>query len=245
MKAGTKKINADHFARQNMWVPIETVDASISIKVNKNSSPVIKRTQYPLMLAWACTVHKVQGLSLDTAVIAFKLLKQRSFNNGQMYVALSRVRSIDGMFLTGEFKSVAIKSDIRAKQEYDRMRKECPIPPIYIASTTKDTLTITLLNIRSLNRHTIDIAYDQELLNTDVLCLTETQLLPDQNTENVSETLSEFQFLHNQCNDKFQSISFCYKTSIELLQYHHNTGLSLVEFKKNSFSQDATCLPEK
>ena len=92
-EAGLKKINADHFARQNNWVPIETVEASIAIKVNKDSSPIIKRTQFPLMLSWACTVHKVQGFSLDKAVISFKLLEQRSFNNGQMYVALSRVLS--------------------------------------------------------------------------------------------------------------------------------------------------------
>ena len=40
------------------------------------------------MLAWACTVHKVEGLSFDKVVISFELVKQRSFNNGQMYVAL-------------------------------------------------------------------------------------------------------------------------------------------------------------
>ena len=36
----------------------------------------------------ACTVHKVQGLSLDQAVLSFNLLKQRAFNHGQLYVAL-------------------------------------------------------------------------------------------------------------------------------------------------------------
>ena len=73
------------------------------IRANKYSSPVIKRTQFPLMLAWACTVHKVQGLSLHKVVISFELVKQRSFNNGQMYVALSRVTSFIGLFLTGAY----------------------------------------------------------------------------------------------------------------------------------------------
>ena len=130
--AGLKAMQTDHFARQNVWVPIEKAEAIISIKVNSNSSPIIKRTQFPLMLSWACTVRKVKGLSLDKAVVSFNLLKQRSFNNGQMYVALSRVTSLNGLFLTGEFRSMAIKSDPRATQEYERMRRECPIKPLYI-----------------------------------------------------------------------------------------------------------------
>ena len=82
------------------------------------------------------------------------------------------------MFLTGEFKSTAIKSDPRTVHEYERIRKECPIEPLHKADLASGTLTITLLNTRSLHRHAVDIARrDQELLNTDVLCLTETQLL--------------------------------------------------------------------
>ena len=104
-KAGLKKINSDNLAQQNAWVPIEKAEGTIAIRVNKNSSPVIKRTQLPLMLSWSCTVHKVQGLSLNKAIISFTLFNQRNFNNGQMYVALSRVTSMEGMLLTGEFKS--------------------------------------------------------------------------------------------------------------------------------------------
>ena len=234
-EAGRKKIDTDHFARQNVWVPIEKAETSIAVKVNKVSSPVIKRTQFPLMLSWACTVHKVQGLSLDRAVISFKLLKQKNFNNGQMYVALSRVTSLNGLFLTGEYKSGAIKSDPRALQEYERMRKDCPIQLMHAANLSCDTLSVILLNTRSLQRHAVDITHDQRLLNADILCLTETQLMPNQNTNDISKTLHHFQFCHNKCNDKFQSISFCYKPFIEILQYHHSAGISVIEFKKSSF----------
>lgn len=54
-------------------------------------------TQYPLRLAWAVTVHKSQGLSLDSAIIDLS----QAFTPGMGYVALSRVRSLEGLYLKG------------------------------------------------------------------------------------------------------------------------------------------------
>ena len=56
--------------------------------------PSIKGTQFPLILAWASTVHKVQGLTLEQGVIDFHLQKQKLFGPGQVYTALSRVKSL-------------------------------------------------------------------------------------------------------------------------------------------------------
>lgn len=54
-------------------------------------------TQHPLRLAWAVTVHKSQGLSLDAAIIDLS----QAFTPGMGYVALSRVRSLEGLYLVG------------------------------------------------------------------------------------------------------------------------------------------------
>ena len=85
---------SDIVAKNNKWVPIKREETFLNLNKYKTTSPAIKWTQFPVVLSWACTVHKVQGLSLTSAVVSFDLEKQRSFNEGQMYVALSRVTSI-------------------------------------------------------------------------------------------------------------------------------------------------------
>ena len=61
------------------------------------------------MLSWACTVDKVQVKQFQDAVICFDLFKQRSWNDGHIYVALSRVKSLNGLYLTAEYNRYAIK----------------------------------------------------------------------------------------------------------------------------------------
>ncbi len=65
--------------------------------VEENGKVRAKLTQFPLRLAWAITVHKSQGMSMDAAAIDLS----RAFEHGQGYVALSRVRRLEGLFLLG------------------------------------------------------------------------------------------------------------------------------------------------
>ena len=95
--AGLKLIISDIVAKRIKAIPLKRTGATINIHPNKATSPAIKRTQFPLMLAWASTVHTVQGKQFKGAAISFELFKQRRFNNGQIYVELSRVTSLDGL----------------------------------------------------------------------------------------------------------------------------------------------------
>lgn len=65
--------------------------------LGSNKEVVASISQFPLRLAWAITVHKSQGMSLDTASIDLS----RAFEYGHGYVAISRVRSLEGLHLAG------------------------------------------------------------------------------------------------------------------------------------------------
>jgi ATP-dependent DNA helicase PIF1 len=93
-----------------------------SWSIEENGKVKWSITQIPLRLAWAITVHKSQGITLDTAVM--NLLD--AFVPGQGYVALSRVRSLDGLILRW-FNSVSLEIDPRVREYDETITRSCMV----------------------------------------------------------------------------------------------------------------------
>lgn len=78
--------------------------------------------QFPLKLAWAITIHKSQGLTFERAIID----AQAAFAHGQVYVALSRCKSFEGIVLRSKLEYSSVRTDQVVKQYSQKADKNVP-----------------------------------------------------------------------------------------------------------------------
>ncbi|MEN8119027.1 MAG: helix-turn-helix domain-containing protein [Bacteroidota bacterium] len=98
---GSEKVTVDKYTWENKKYSLDKETNEITESVKGSF------THYPLKLAWAITVHKSQGLTFEKAMIDVS----RAFAPGQVYVALSRLTSLEGLVLTEPIRYNGLKQD--------------------------------------------------------------------------------------------------------------------------------------
>ncbi|XP_063426085.1 uncharacterized protein LOC134709887 [Mytilus trossulus] len=130
------------------------------------------RKQFPLKLAWACTIHKVQGLTVEECVVDLN----KCFTYGQAYVALSRVTSKSGLHIKSIVtekldKKIFCDPDIvKGVSEMTRFLPEVENE----REEHTDIVQIMYHNIQGLQTHAEDLKQNPDFMGVDYICLTET-----------------------------------------------------------------------
>jgi ATP-dependent DNA helicase PIF1 len=99
--------------------------------------PCLVVKQYPICLAWAMTIHKIQGSTLDCAAID---IGQTVFEYGQTYVALSRVRSLEGLYLLN-FNASKIRANPKVIAFYKSLKQAKSVKDNPVEATPETVLT--------------------------------------------------------------------------------------------------------
>jgi hypothetical protein len=115
--------------------------------VNPDNNEIIEESigtfeQYPIKLAWAITIHKSQGLTFEKVIID----SNKAFASGQVYVALSRCRTLEGIILTSSFNPESIITD----QTLIRFDQEQENNPPTIEKLEEDSLEFLEINLQDL-----------------------------------------------------------------------------------------------
>ncbi len=105
----------------------QTTWKNIKYSIDKESKAITEEVigefiQYPLRLAWAITIHKSQGLTFEHAIID----ANAAFSHGQVYVALSRCKTLEGIVLSEPITQAAIKTDGVVEKFVERSSKNPP-----------------------------------------------------------------------------------------------------------------------
>lgn len=116
VKSGYETIAVDRVSWENIRYTLDPASKEIRGEV------IGTFTQYPLRLAWAITIHKSQGLTFERAIID----ASAAFAHGQVYVALSRCKTLDGLVLRTPIPSHSIKTEQTLEDFHEQVQQQTP-----------------------------------------------------------------------------------------------------------------------
>ena len=197
-----------------------------SFPLRKNGNVTVTRTQFPLVVAYAITSHKAQGLTLDEVIIDFRSTATGKKGTGAacFYVAVTRVKKLCNLYLKS-FDRRMISCTPVVEREMIRLRKHPYTFYKEPINKTDDNLNIVFLNINGLMRadHLTDLDNDINIKNADIVCLAETWLTNDHSNDDINlrgfslhtrvdgcETSTLGMVIYVRDDSKFQPIDSCH-----------------------------------
>jgi hypothetical protein len=190
--------------------------------------------QYPIKLAWAITVHKSQGLTFDKAIIDVG----QAFANGQVYVALSRLRSLEGLTLRTPINSSVISTDqqvvdfVQSNHQPHQLGEVMKIKQRqFIKQLLNKTFDFTPLikDIRYIQKDQTDEGFGEGTMKPVLTQIAETLEGEHSNTEKFKQQLSDLISTNDSIKllERIQKGSSYYKTklvqTLKVLLHHLET----------------------
>ena len=162
-----------HKSTNQNAVPIYETQATFPI--HKKASYQATRSQFPLTLAWAVTIHKCQGLTVPEIVIDMTPAKGK-FKPGEAYVPFSRVRTIDKLHIINyTWNQIHVSEHV--VEDMKRLRKNIlPQMPSNLFQTLLGGLKLLHINIGNFKTKIADIKNDDIFQNADIIALKKTHL---------------------------------------------------------------------
>lgn len=183
---------------------------NIQYALNEQSKEVTETvvgtfTQYPLKLAWAITIHKSQGLTFERVILD----AQAAFAHGQVYVALSRCKSFEGVVLCSKIVPASVRTDSTVKNFSDAARKNVPDEAQLLQSKSafQQALILDLFNLDDLKKYLAQLRR--------VLLEHENALEPD--------ALKQLEALNDRLETAFYTVVNRFRP--QLLRYFQEPGL--------------------
>ena len=155
------------------WTPIMPVSRQFA--AGHKGQVQVQRFQYPLRPAKAKSIHRAQGCTTDEAVVNLSVSeRQRGPIHHMHYVAFSRVKTLDGLYIT-DLNLKKLSTSETVKQEMDRLRKSAPELSLQFLYNMVGVFRVAFLNARSLHRHLLDANRDFNLQAAEIICFCETR----------------------------------------------------------------------
>ena len=213
-------------SRNQNAVPIYQTQPTFSI--HKKTSYQATRSQFPLTLVWAVTIHKCQGLTLPEIVIHMTPAKGK-FKPGEAYAVFSRVRTLEKLHIINYTQNQIHVSE-HVEEEMKRLRNSIlPQMPSNLFQNVSGGIKLLYINIGNFKTKIADIKNDDIFLNADIIALNETHLQHSGTLTPDMIGLSQNRFIvHCDHINRGGGVALIVNTNLNPKQIRMNTILEIV-----------------